>query len=210
MVAQHRAIPILCFCLTTQGVAAAASLVDVGTWSLVAWQATFYERVYDLPSSVYGPLLAGIIPVSGIVGGVGGGLLGDRLSKAGARKVLTGGATIAAGPVLAASLLAPTYEASFALLLVGLMLSEVWRSNAAVMVRSISEPEVRSTATAVWLTTRNVVAAAGPLSVAALAGSFGLRHAMLLAPAAFVASGLAFLWTENELERNPRPPSTEA
>jgi len=180
------------------GICAATALVDVGIWSLVAWQAPFYARVYDLPSSVYAPILAAAIPVSGVIGGVGGGLLGDRMSRAGTRKYLTAGATVAAGPVLAASFLAPSYPVSFGLLTVGLMLSEVWRSNAAVIVRTVSPPDIRSTATAVWLTSRNVTAAVGPLSVAALAAQYGLRGAMMVVPAAFVAAGLAF-WVTEEL-----------
>ncbi len=35
----------------------------MGSWSLIAWQATFYERVYELGSETYAPLLAVIIPV---------------------------------------------------------------------------------------------------------------------------------------------------
>ena len=46
-----------------QAVTFACALNDVGSWSLVAWQATFYERVYDLGSETYAPLLAVIIPV---------------------------------------------------------------------------------------------------------------------------------------------------
>ena len=51
----------------------AAALNDVGSWSLVSWQATFYQRVYELPPSTYAPLLAVVIPVGGIIGGVGAG-----------------------------------------------------------------------------------------------------------------------------------------
>ena len=46
-----------------QAITFACALNDVGSWSLVAWQATFYERVYDLGSETYAPLLAVIIPV---------------------------------------------------------------------------------------------------------------------------------------------------
>jgi hypothetical protein len=46
-----------------QAITFACALNDVGSWSLVAWQATFYERVYELGSETYAPLLAVIIPV---------------------------------------------------------------------------------------------------------------------------------------------------
>lgn len=51
----------------------AAGLNDVGSWALVSWQATFYQRVYELPPTTYAPLLAVVIPVGGIIGGVGAG-----------------------------------------------------------------------------------------------------------------------------------------
>ena len=69
----------------------ACALNDVGSWSLVAWQATFYQRVYDLSADTYAPLLAVIIPIGGILGGVGGGLCGDWLSRIGGRQWLTAG-----------------------------------------------------------------------------------------------------------------------
>lgn len=50
-----------------------AALNDVGSWALVSWQATFYQRVYELEPSTYAPLLAVVIPVGGIIGGVGAG-----------------------------------------------------------------------------------------------------------------------------------------
>ena len=49
--------------LHAQAVTFACALNDVGSWSLIAWQATFYERVYELGSETYAPLLAVIIPV---------------------------------------------------------------------------------------------------------------------------------------------------
>ena len=69
----------------------AAALNDVGSWALISFQATFYTRVYELTPDVYAPALATILPIGGIVGGVGGGLLADWLSKIGGRGWLTAG-----------------------------------------------------------------------------------------------------------------------
>lgn len=41
----------------------------------------------------------------------------------------------------------------------------------------------------------------GPVAVAKLAEVVGLQHAMLLAPACYVASGLIFLIAEKEIEQ---------
>ena len=49
----------------------AAALNDVGSYALIAWQSTFYERVYGLSSAAYAPVLAALLPIGGILGGVG-------------------------------------------------------------------------------------------------------------------------------------------
>lgn len=77
--------------LHDQATTAASALNDVGGWALVSWHATFYQRVFHLTPETYAPMLACIIPIGGIVGGVGGGLLGDKLSKSGGRFWLTAG-----------------------------------------------------------------------------------------------------------------------
>jgi hypothetical protein len=48
---------------------AAAALNDVASYALIAWQSTLYERVYHLEVTQYAPVLAAILPLSGIVGG---------------------------------------------------------------------------------------------------------------------------------------------
>ena len=174
----------------------AAAFNDVGSWALVAWQATFYQRVYQLTPDTYAPLLAIVIPVGGIIGGVGAGLFGDTLNKIGARGWITAGANIAAAPMIAASLLAPDYKQSFAALLVGFALSEAWRAPAAVTVRDISPPGLGSTGSAVHLCIRNLVGGLGPVAVAFLAGKVGLQMAMLLVPTCYLLSGVGFLATE--------------
>jgi hypothetical protein len=74
-----------------QATTVAAALNDLGSYALIAWHSTFYERVYGLDSGVYAPMLAVILPVGGIVGGVGGGLIADWLSIVGGRYWLTAG-----------------------------------------------------------------------------------------------------------------------
>ena len=70
-------VKALCSSRAFQAITAAAAINDVGSWSLVAFQATFYQRVYDLGPETYAPALAIILPIGGILGGVGGGLLAD-------------------------------------------------------------------------------------------------------------------------------------
>ena len=178
---------------------AAAAFNDVGSWALVAWQATFYQRVYGLQPDTYAPLLAVVIPVGGILGGVGAGVLGDWLSRIGARGWLTAGACLGAAPLIAASLLAPDYKQSFAALLVGFALSEAWRAPAAVMIRDVSPPGLGSTASAVHLCIRNLVGGLGPIAVALLSAKVGLQLAMLLVPCCYLISGVGFLLFEGAM-----------
>ena len=74
-----------------QALTFASALNDVGSWALVSWHATFYTRTFGIGPDIYAPMLAAIIPVGGIIGGVGSGLMGDWLSRKGARHWLTSG-----------------------------------------------------------------------------------------------------------------------
>jgi len=193
------AIKALAASRSFQAITAAAAINDVGSWALVAWQATFYARVFGLEPETYAPALAIILPLGGIAGGVGGGLLADGLSRSGGRYLLTAGATVLAAPVLAASVLAPDAPSSFAALLLGFGLSEMWRAPAAVMVRDVSPPELGSTGSALHLCARNVLGGAGPLLVAVLSERVGLQTALLLVPVCFATSGVAFFFAERVL-----------
>jgi hypothetical protein len=48
---------------------------------------------------------------------------------------------------------------------------------------------------------RNLIGGFGPVAVAKLAEGVGLQHAMLLAPACYLLSGLTFLVAEKEIEQ---------
>ena len=50
-------------------ITAGAALNDVASYALIAWQSTFYERVFSLGTDQYAPVLATILPISGIIGG---------------------------------------------------------------------------------------------------------------------------------------------
>ena len=86
----------------------------------------FLSLLRHYTPAVYNPLLAFIIPVSGVLGGLGGGWLCDRLAVShprSGRRWLLAVSTAGAGPLIAASLLAPDHRASMAFLFPGFMLS---------------------------------------------------------------------------------------
>ena len=183
---------------------AASTFNDIGSWALVAWQATFYQRVYEITPDTYAPLLAVVIPIGGLVGGVGAGILGDWLNRIGGRGWITAGANIAAAPFIALSILAPDYKQSFAALLVGFALSEAWRAPAAIAVREVSPSGLGATGSAVHLSIRNVIGGLGPLAVAVLASQTSLQKAMLLVPTCYFISGVGFLVTEIVLAKQDK------
>jgi len=84
------------------------------------------------------------------------------------------GASIAAAPLIALSLLAPEYQQSFAALLIGFALSETWRAPAAVLIREVSPPELGATGSALHLCIRNLVGGCGPLSMALVTSEYVL------------------------------------
>ena len=173
-----------------------ATFQDLAFWSVAAWQASFYERVFNLTPDVYSPWLAFAIPVGGLVGGLGGGVLGDAIARRWPRRKnwFLVASSLAAAPCMAASALAPSFEQSVGFLALGFGLSEMWRAPGTILVReSVREAQV-SLGTAEHLFARNLVAGLGPLAIAKLEPLVGMRDAYLFIPAAFTLSGLTFLW----------------
>lgn len=171
----------------------AATLADVAGWSMIAFQAAFYERVFSLTPQEYDPLLALVIPVAGVTGGLGGGWICDKLQSTApnAQRLFISSMTFLAGPLLAASLLADDYKTSLLFLFPGMVAAEIFRSPTAVMTRE-ALPGTPSVAAAAHLAVRNMVAGVGPLAVAFLASKYDLQHAMLFAPVFYAFAGVAY------------------
>ena len=179
----------------------AATLTDVASWSMIAFQSTFYQRTYELDAVEYNKLLAFVIPVAGAIGGLTSGYFSDRLN-AFQRKIMLAGGTILCAPLLAESLESSSYQLSMVYLFFGFMLSEFFRSPTAVMTREL-DPENPSATVAAHLAVRNLTAGVGPLAVAALISKGGLeiKDAMLFAPAMYVLGGMAFWYADSLIEK---------
>lgn len=181
-----------------------AAMNDIGTMAFVAWQSTFYERVYDLEPSQYAPLLAAVLPLGGIVGGLGGGFLADQQAKSSGRQWVTSGASVLSAPMIVASIQSHDYKQSIFFLLAGFALCEAWRAPTAIAVRKIAPPDMGSTASALYLCIRNLLGGLGPLSVALLSQRVGLQTALLVTPACYLMSGLTFLAAELMAEQKDK------
>ena len=179
----------------------AATLTDVASWSMIAFQSTFYQRTYELEAVEYNKLLAFVIPVAGAIGGLTSGYFSDRLN-AFQRKIMLAGGTILCAPLLAESLESSSYQLSMVYLFFGFMLSEFFRSPTAVMTREL-DPENPSATVAAHLAVRNLTAGVGPLAVAALISKGGLeiKDAMLFAPAMYILGGMAFWYADSLIEK---------
>ena len=179
----------------------AATLTDVASWSMIAFQATFYQRTYGLEASEYNHLLAFVIPVSGAIGGLTSGYFSDRLN-AFQRKLMVAGGTILCAPLIAESLESSSYQLSMTYLFFGFMFSEFFRSPTAVMTREL-DPENPSATVAAHLAVRNLTAGLGPLAVAALISKGGLeiKDAMLFAPVMYILAGVAFWYADSLIEK---------
>lgn len=149
-----------------------------------------------MSNAAYSPTMATTYFVGGVLGGVGGGFLADKLAPSGRRYLLPTLGGILGAPCIAISLLAEDSNTSFAALLVGYGLCEMWRAPSSVMLREATPEGLASTATAVYIGVRNMIGGLGPVAVAILSEKVGLRHAMLLAPCFFLLSGLCFAGSE--------------
>eukprot|EP00197_Chlamydomonas_leiostraca_P004774 CAMPEP_0202869508 /NCGR_PEP_ID=MMETSP1391-20130828/12490_1 /ASSEMBLY_ACC=CAM_ASM_000867 /TAXON_ID=1034604 /ORGANISM="Chlamydomonas leiostraca, Strain SAG 11-49" /LENGTH=662 /DNA_ID=CAMNT_0049549835 /DNA_START=458 /DNA_END=2443 /DNA_ORIENTATION=+ len=174
----------------------AAAMNDVGSYALIAWQSQYYERVMHLTPDQYAPVLATLLPLAGIVGGVGGGLLADRLAARNLRWMVTAGASLLSAPFIWQSLYSDTPNHSFLALGVGFALSEAWRAPSAVIARNAVPQSLQATAMSLYLCIRNVIGGLGPIAVAKLAEGWGLAPAMAVLPATYLASGAIFVIAE--------------
>jgi len=195
---------------TFRWITASATLQDIGGWSLIAWQAALYQREYGMDPAEYAPYLAAVLPLGGLMGGIGGAKLIDWFSSTddetgremwpdGRRYFVTAASVLSSVP-LAACFLTDSPYVSFATLLVGFALSEAWRAPAAVITRYSCVPDAVGTGVAVHLGIRNLIGGLGPLVVVKLVSSgTDLPHALLLIPACYVVAAGAFWMAENAL-----------
>lgn len=134
-------------------------------------------------------------------------MAGDYLSQRSPelRKYLVAGSTLVSAPLMALGIAGCSdFHSSILFLGLGLACSEVWRSNAAVLVRGSVEKESASTSVAIWLCCRNVLAGIGPAAVAALTPSIGLQRALLVAPGAYLLASVFFFLAEDEADKRRR------
>jgi hypothetical protein len=100
--------------------------------------------VHHLQPSDYSPIMAIVLPVGGILGGVGGGWIADKIAAeaaarggagAGRRALVTAGTNFLAAPLMTYAFLTQDVHQSFLALMAGYAMSEGWRAPSGNMAR---------------------------------------------------------------------------
>ena len=136
--------------------AASGSILGYG---LIFWLPSFFARSFHLALGQVGWFYGSIVLVGGVAGTWLGGWLGDRTGPAdpGAYARIPAACFLAAAPVFAAGLFAPSLWLGWLLFAVGQMLSLAWLGPVIAAVQHIVRPNMRATASASFLFINNLI-----------------------------------------------------
>lgn len=141
-------------------------------YAITSWTPAFFMRTLGWNAAEVGATFGTVIALSGAAGAVGGGMLMDRLFRAGHKDaifLLTGIVSLVAAPVLVSAYFMPWPMATMALLCVGLTLLGVIAAGSFTSWQVIAPPSLRGQLTAAFVLVGAVVGAGlGPLSVGLL------------------------------------------
>ena len=172
-VAQSRLIPFMRSHPRIVAIAFSAfALSSLNGYAVVSWTPAYFMRVAGWTPAEVGATFGMVIALSGALGAVGGGMLMDRLFRAGHKDaifLLAGSASIVSAPVLAGAYIVPWPFATLALLCVGLTLLGVIAAASFTSWQVIAPPALRGQLTAAFVLVSAIVGAGfGPLSVGLL------------------------------------------
>ncbi|HLF31890.1 MAG TPA: MFS transporter [Xanthomonadales bacterium] len=189
--------------------AACSSMMSYG---LFFWLPSFLVRSYGL-SLLHASFFYGTILLFGGLAGIwAGGWLGDRFGQQHRARFVTipAFAFLATVPFYLLGILSPTPVLAFFVLLVPTALGLVWLGPVISAVQHLVQPQMRATASAVFLFINNLVGiglgtwAIGALSDA-LASRYGeesLRYSILAGTVFYVGAAVLFLLASRWLDRD--------
>jgi MFS family permease len=189
--------------------AACSSMMGYG---LFFWMPSFLVRSFSLTlvqaSLAYGALVL----VGGLAGIWIGGFIADRTGRhrKSAYALIPAVAFLATLPFYVAGVLSGTIEACLAILLVPTALGLAWLGPVLTAVQQLVPPEMRTTASAIFLFVNNLIGIAlgsyliGALSDAlrARVGVESLRYAILAGTGFYVIAALLFFFAARHLQRD--------
>jgi MFS family permease len=136
--------------------AASGSILGYG---LIFWLPSFFHRSFQLELGQVGWFYGSIVLVGGVAGTWLGGWVGDRTGPAdpGAYARIPALCFLAAAPVFAIGLFAPSLWLGWLLFAVGQMLALAWLGPIIAAVQHIVPPNMRATASASFLFINNLI-----------------------------------------------------
>eukprot|EP00117_Sycon_ciliatum_P028397 scpid29311/ scgid5891/ Protein spinster homolog 1; Protein not really started; Spinster-like protein len=180
----------------------AASVRNLGGYSLGSWLATFYRVHYDQSAEQYGATVALVSLFGGLLGSMGGGLLADMLSARGAhwKAYVIAVSQVIATPCIIGVFIAPTATASYGILFLAYLTAETWLGCAGAVVQDIMPRAVRCQASAVYVAISTLIGCLGPLGISAILDTDACdpdyKFALLVTvPSCYIASSLLFAGT---------------
>ena len=176
---------------------------------LAQWIPSFLNRIHHLDVAKGNTLFGAITVLAGITGTLTGGWLGDRLQARSTNGYLlvSGWGFVLGTPITAVAILADNLTTC----LVAIFFAEFFlflnTGPLNTVIVNVSKPSVRAMAFAVNIFLIHALGdAVSPAIIGRLSDAWGLRHALLVAPATIaLAAGFSFLccrWIASDSENN--------
>lgn len=181
-------------------------------YGMFFWLPSFFVRSYDTSLLNASLSFGAVLLVGGVAGIWAGGWLGDRFGHARRAQFarIPAFAFLATIPFYVLAILSPTLTVSFLVLLVPTALGLVWLGPVISTVQHIVRPDMRATASAVFLFINNLIGiglgtwALGALSdtLSAQFGADSLRYSILAGTGFYVLAALFFFQAARWLEKD--------
>lgn len=181
-----------------------AGVKSIAGYALLAWSASFLERVHDMPARETGAWLGLTNGVGGFAGALLGGVLADKLAVRDPRWRLRVGAlaTLASLPFLYGFLYAPTRTGALAANVAGPFLGAMYLGPVFAMGQSLAPPHLRARSSAALLFAINLIGLGlGPWLTGALSEAFEPAHGRESLRTALAIVGVSYAWGAAHLWR---------
>ena len=179
---------------------------------LIAWLPTYLGRYHHMDVKT-AALMAGVAVLASGVGMIFGGGLADRLSlfRPRYRALVPAAFSVLSALILLAGFALPPGPLGLGLVFVGALFAAAHGGCSAAIVCDVTNPAVRATVAAVLSVAYNLIGLApGPFIVGMLSDIFGLRAALMVAPAMALAAAVFFLLASRTYEADATRNQTRA